>query len=219
MAPKKQILRFLITAGPTREYLDPVRFLTNASSGKMGYACATAALRRGHKVKLISGPVHLNPPKRAEIIEVVSSRQMARATLDSFQQADCVIMTAAVCDYRPKKRQPKKITKTPGDLVLRLERTADILASLGRSKTTRVLIGFAVQDEAPLRNARRKMSAKNLDAIVLNSPKAFAADRLDAEIITADGQRQPFNHVLKSSLASAIVKTAEQLLTIRRAGR
>ena len=152
-ARPKTSLHFLITAGPTREYLDSVRFISNASTGKMGYACATAALNRGHKVTLISGPVHLEAPKQANLINVTTSEQMAQAVFDHFSQCDCVIMTAAVGDYQPQQTEKTKIKKSDQNLTLRLKPTTDILATLGRRKTHQVLIGFAVEDHQPQHHA------------------------------------------------------------------
>ena len=137
-------MRFLITAGPTREYLDSVRFLTNGSSGRMGYACASAALRRGHKVVLVSGPVELPRPKGVRLVQVVSSEQMREAVCEQVPGCDCVVMTAAVCDYRPQHRHEHKLAKTGENLTLELERTTDILAELGNSGLDKVLIGFAL---------------------------------------------------------------------------
>ena len=123
-------MRFLITTGPTREYLDPVRFLSNASSGKMGYACAAAAQRRGHKVVLVSGPVERPRPQGVKLVKVVTAAQMAQAVAKHFDKCDCVIMTAAVCDYRPKKISGHKLRKGKGKMRLDLECTEDILAGL-----------------------------------------------------------------------------------------
>lgn len=204
-------MRLLITAGPTREYLDPVRFITNGSSGKMGYACAVAALRRGHQVTLVSGPVALAAPEGAALIRVVSSEQMGQVVRRHFEQCDCVIMAAAVGDYRPVERQSQKIKKTAQQLNLQLEKTVDILAGLGQAKTHQTLIGFAVEDHAARQNARRKMLAKNLDAIVLNSPAALGASHSDAQILCPDGTWQRFEQVRKEVLATAIVKLAEKL--------
>ena len=204
-------MRFLITAGPTREYLDPVRFLSNGSTGKMGYACARAALQRGHEVTLVTGPVALAAPKGLELIKVISSQEMARSVNRCFDKCHCVIMTAAVCDYRPQKTQAHKISKNSEILTLELKKTEDILAGLGRTKTAQILIGFAVQDKAARQNARRKHTSKNLDAIVLNSPAAFGADRSSVEILQKDGKWQSLGQISKTALAARLVKLAEQL--------
>ncbi|MDQ7779879.1 MAG: phosphopantothenoylcysteine decarboxylase, partial [Planctomycetota bacterium] len=140
-------MRVLVTAGPTHEYIDDVRFISNPSSGQMGYAVAAAAVRRGHDVVLISGPSMLRPPRAMRVVGVVSAREMLKATLEHFGQCDCLIMTAAVGDYRPESRVFGKIKKEARDtLVLRLVRNPDILAECGRRrKRGQVLIGFALE--------------------------------------------------------------------------
>ncbi len=204
-------MHFLITAGPTREYLDPVRFITNASTGKMGYACVEAALKRNHKVTLISGPVALEKPKGAKLISVISSQDMARATFDEYPNCDCVIMTAAVSDYRPASCYDHKIKKTPGPMNVRFERTTDILDKLGQQKTNQILIGFAVQDKAPRKNAKDKLQRKNLDAIILNSPAAFASNRSDIQILVRGKSWQELNNKTKKSTGTTIIKLAESI--------
>jgi len=208
-------MHLLITAGPTREYLDPVRFITNASSGQMGYACAAAALRRKHQVTLITGPVHLNPPKGAKLIKVLTCEQMYRAVRQHFPSCDCLIMTAAVGDYRPQKINPHKIKKNNHDLTLKLTRTTDILAQISLARTQQILIGFAVEDRSPRRAAQKKLIAKNLDAIILNSPAAFGTADTDAHILTRDGSWQNFPHVPKKTFATAIIKLAQNLYDSR----
>jgi phosphopantothenoylcysteine decarboxylase/phosphopantothenate--cysteine ligase len=208
----KPSLHFLITAGPTREYLDPIRFISNGSTGKMGYACAEAAIQKGHRVTLISGPVNLNAPPSANLIEVITGEQMAQATFAQFAQCDCLIMTAAVGDFRPKEIQKNKIKKNGQDLTLQLEPTTDILATLGRRKQHRVLIGFAVEDSDPQRHASDKMQRKNLDAIVLNSPAAIGADRSVAEILRPNEPTEKLALLSKKALAEHLVKLAENLL-------
>jgi phosphopantothenoylcysteine decarboxylase/phosphopantothenate--cysteine ligase len=204
-------MHFLITAGPTREYLDPVRFLTNGSTGKMGYACAAAALRRGHRVTLISGPVSISPPKGTEFVPVVSAQDMFRAVNKYFKTCDCVIMTAAVCDYRPDRRERFKITKSDSDHLLKMVRTRDILAHLGNIKNKQILIGFAVQDKSARRKAEDKLRKKNLDAIILNSPSSFGADQTDMRILTAGQTWQSYPGVKKTTIANTIIKLAEIL--------
>jgi len=204
-------MRFLITAGPTREYIDPVRFISNGSTGKMGFACAEAAVRGGHKVTLVSGPVALTVPKEVKRIDVVSCREMAGTVFQHFDRCDCVIMTAAVCDYQPSHRVPFKISKGKGPLSLELERTRDILAELGKKKQNQILIGFAVQDRAPRQNASRKLKTKNLDAVILNQPAAFGAEKSDIEILPRDGKWKSYPQIKKTSLATIIIKLAEKL--------
>lgn len=204
-------MHILITAGPTREYLDPVRFLSNGSTGAMGYACARAARRRGHQVTLISGPVALRPPAGVDFIPVASSEDMRRAVKRRFRHVDCVIMTAAVADYKPAHYASHKLTKTHSPLTLKLVPTVDILAELGRTRKKQILIGFALQDQAPRKNAQRKLATKNLDAIILNHPQAIGAATLRAEILSSDGSWQRFPTIRKTALAQRIVKLGEAI--------
>ncbi|MGH9538792.1 MAG: bifunctional phosphopantothenoylcysteine decarboxylase/phosphopantothenate--cysteine ligase CoaBC [Terriglobales bacterium] len=177
----------LITAGPTREKIDPVRYLTNRSSGRMGYALAEAALRRGARVLLVSGPTSLTPPGGAEFTSVESAEQMRQATMKLLPEASIVIKTAAVADYRPKSAALQKI-KRKGSLSLELEPTTDILAELVRSKSSQIIVGFAAETENVLENARKKLVNKSLDAIVVNDVSregiGFDSDRNAVTIIT-----------------------------------
>ncbi len=179
----------LITAGPTREKIDPARYLTNRSSGKMGYAMAEAALRRGAQVLLVSGPTSLTPPGGAELTRVESAEQMRDAVLNLLPQATIVIKTAAVSDYRAKSVSPQKI-KRKGPLTLELEPTADILKEISRHKQSQIVIGFAAETQNVLENARQKLAAKQLDAIVVNDVSregvGFDSDRNEVTIITPD---------------------------------
>ena len=157
----------LITAGPTREKIDPVRYLSNRSSGRMGYALAEAALRRGARVLLVSGPTALKPPSAAELTWVESAEEMRQAALALLPRASVVIKTAAVSDYRPKSVSGQKI-KRAGSMSVELEPTADILAELVRHRQSQIIVGFAAESENVLENARRKLLAKSLDAVVVN---------------------------------------------------
>src|SRR5271156_3532852 len=177
----------LITAGPTREKIDPVRYLTNRSSGRMGYALAEAALRRGARVLLVSGPTALNPPGAAEITRVESAEDMRQAVLKLLPQATIVIKTAAVADYRPKSAASQKIKRT-GPMTLELEPTVDILGEIKRYKQSQLIIGFAAETQNALENARKKLTSKSLDAIVVNDVSregvGFDSDRNAVTIIT-----------------------------------
>jgi phosphopantothenoylcysteine decarboxylase / phosphopantothenate---cysteine ligase len=177
----------LVTAGPTREKIDPVRYLTNRSSGRMGYALAEAALRRGARVLLVSGPTALTPPSAAELTWVESAEEMRRAALSLLPQASVVIKTAAVSDYRPKSVPGQKIKRT-GSMSLELEPTADILAELVRQRQSQIIVGFAAESENVLENARRKLLSKSLDAIVVNDIShegvGFDSDRNAVTILT-----------------------------------
>ena len=157
----------LVTAGPTREKIDPVRYLTNRSSGRMGYAIAEAALRRGARVLLVSGPTAIAAPGAAELTPVETAVEMHAAVLKFLPEATAVIKTAAVADFRPKAAPGQKI-KRKGEMTLELEPTADILAEVARHKTTQIVIGFAAETENVLENARQKLASKSLDAIVVN---------------------------------------------------
>src|SRR6202161_3518135 len=177
----------LITAGPTREKVDPARYLTNRSSGRMGYAMAEAALRRGARVLLVSGPTALTPPGAAEVTRVESAEQMRDAVLKLLPQATIVIKTAAVSDYRAKSASPQKI-KRKGPMTLELEPTADILGEIKRYTQSQLIIGFAAETENALENARKKLASKSLDAIVVNDVSregiGFDSDRNAVTIIT-----------------------------------
>jgi phosphopantothenoylcysteine decarboxylase / phosphopantothenate---cysteine ligase len=177
----------LITAGPTREKIDPVRYLTNRSSGRMGYALAEAALRRAARVLLVSGPTALTPPGAAEVTHVESAEEMRQAVLRLLPQATIVIKTAAVADYRPKRASAQKIKRT-GPMNLELEPTADILSEISRHKQSQIIVGFAAETENALENARKKLAAKALDAIVVNDVSrkgiGFDSERNAVTIIT-----------------------------------
>jgi phosphopantothenoylcysteine decarboxylase / phosphopantothenate---cysteine ligase len=179
----------LITAGPTREKIDPVRYITNRSSGRMGYALAEAALRRGARVLLVSGSTTVMPPDAAEMTRVETTEQMREAVLNLLPQATIVIKTAAVADYRPKSAAGQKLKRT-GPMSLELEPTTDILAELARKKTNQLIVGFAAETENVLENARNKLAKKSLDAIVVNDVSregvGFDSDRNAVTILTHD---------------------------------
>jgi phosphopantothenoylcysteine decarboxylase / phosphopantothenate---cysteine ligase len=177
----------LVTAGPTREKIDPTRYLTNRSSGRMGYAIAEAALRRGARVLLVSGPTAIAAPDTTEVTRVQTAEEMLAAVLKLLPQSTVVIMTAAVADFRPKAVAKQKI-KRKGEMTLELEPTADILAEVARRKTFQVVVGFAAETENVLENARQKLAAKSLDAIVVNDVSregiGFDSDRNAVTIIS-----------------------------------
>lgn len=179
----------LITAGPTREKIDPVRYLTNRSSGRMGYALAEAALRRGARVLLVTGPVALKPPGAAEVTAVESAAEMREAVLRLLPESSIVIKTAAVADYRPKQIAEQKM-KRSGPMWLELEPNADILAEVARLKKSQIIVGFAAETQNALENARKKLAAKSLDAIVVNDVSragvGFDSDRNAVTIIAHD---------------------------------
>jgi len=185
-------LKVLVTAGPTREAIDPVRFITNHSSGKMGYAIAGAAAARGAKVTLISGPVSIKAPSGVKLVDIVSAADMANAVGEHFPECDVLIMAAAVADYRPAEVHDQKVKKKDGDLSIKLERTADVLAaaSAGR-RDGQFVCGFSMETENVLENSRQKLVKKGLDMIAANSISeagaGFAVDTNHLTLITADG--------------------------------
>jgi len=184
----------LVTAGPTVEDLDPVRFLSNRSSGRMGFALAEAARTRGARVILVAGPTSVEPPAGVDLVRVRAAEEMARAVSERGASATIVAMAAAVSDYRPAERASSKLKKTPGDGTLVLTRTPDILASLGQAKGARFLIGFAAETDRVLENARAKRTAKNVDLLVANDVsqpgRGFASEQNAAVLIDREGETE-----------------------------
>ena len=194
----------LVTAGPTREMLDPVRFLSNPSSGRMGWAMAEAARDRGARVTLISGPVELPRPAGVQVVDVVSADDLAKAVDQQLDGVRVVVMAAAVADQRPETRSPQKVKKKPGDETLKLVRTTDVLAGLGARPKHPLLVGFAAESENVEQNAREKLTRKNLDLIVANDvAAAFGKDRNKVVILGKDGARREMEGS-KLSVAHAI---------------
>ncbi len=210
-------MRFIVTAGPTREHLDDVRFLTNASSGRMGYAIARAAARRGHNVDLVTGPVSLPVPPGVRVHRATSTQEMYEAAKKLFPRADCLIGAAAPADFTPVRRIKGKAKKAESSLALRLKPTVDILATLGRAKSQQIIIAFALEVQSPLKNARLKLRRKNADAIVLNSPAAIGARRSDATILLRTGARLEVKRATKQRLGRILVSLAESLRASRTA--
>ncbi|MBM4243418.1 MAG: bifunctional phosphopantothenoylcysteine decarboxylase/phosphopantothenate--cysteine ligase CoaBC [Deltaproteobacteria bacterium] len=165
----------LVTAGPTREYLDPVRFLSNRSSGKMGFSVARAAARRGARVVLVTGPTMLAEPRGLEVVRVETAAEMARAVDAEARTASVVVAAAAVADYRPKRRADEKAAKVKGGTALQLETTRDIVATIDRSRPGRIIVGFAAETGNPVEKARGKLERKRLDLIVANDVTATGA--------------------------------------------
>ena len=198
-------MRILITAGPTREYLDDVRFLSNASSGKMGYALAEAAVAAGHEVMLVSGPVGLARPVGCEFHAVETTGEMYDACLKLFTRCEGVIGAAAVCDYRPRERLAGKLSKTGQPIVVEFVENPDILAELGRRKQNRWIVGFALEAQNPRENALRKLRAKVCDAIVLNHPRAIGAESTRVELIDFGGRTVAAWEAGKTEIARLLV--------------
>ncbi|MGE7608536.1 bifunctional phosphopantothenoylcysteine decarboxylase/phosphopantothenate--cysteine ligase CoaBC [Peribacillus frigoritolerans] len=201
--------KYLITAGPTREAIDPVRYVTNHSSGKMGYALAEAAIEMGAEVTLITGPVNLTPPPNARVIPVESAADMYDAVFDQFATSDVVIMTAAVADYKPKIYHTQKMKKQPGENVIEFERTKDILKELGENKTHQILVGFAAETNNVEEYARGKLVKKNADMIVANNVTvAGAGFGTDTNIVTIydkDGSATELPKMSKADIAKSIL--------------
>jgi phosphopantothenoylcysteine decarboxylase / phosphopantothenate---cysteine ligase len=209
---------FLITAGPTREKIDPVRYITNRSSGRMGYALAEAALRRCARVLLVTGPTSIVPPNAAEVTRIETADQMRAAVLQLFLQATIVIKTAAVSDYRPKAAAIQKL-KRSGPMSLELEPTTDILAELSAKKSTQLIIGFAAETENVLENARKKLAKKSLDAIVVNDVSrdgvGFDSDRNAVTILTQDEVLE----VPETTKWEVAQRVLDQIVKLRRRAR
>jgi phosphopantothenoylcysteine decarboxylase/phosphopantothenate--cysteine ligase len=180
--------RILITSGPTRQYLDPVRYLTNASSGRMGRALAEAALAAGHDVVVVSGPVEVAYPADARVIDVVSTEEMLDAARSAFANCDGLIGAAAPCDYRPVRIESHKIAKTGRPLQLNLVETQDVVATLGAEKRPdQWVVGFALDVEDPRLKALAKLEKKHCDLIVINGPEAISAATNSVEILDPGG--------------------------------
>jgi len=207
--------RILVTAGRTEEYFDPVRMLTNPSTGRMGFALAEAARALGGRVTLISGPTNLIPPRGIELVRVVSAAEMASAAQKHYSGTDILAMAAAVSDYRPRIVAPEKMKKSAASFQLELERTVDILAALGEQKSRALHIGFAVETENELENAKDKLRRKRLDLIVLNNPRhtgaGFAAETNRVTLVDRNGQVQELELMSKLALAFKIFERALQL--------
>lgn len=212
--------RILVTAGPTEEAIDPVRYLTNPSSGKMGYAIAGAAAQRGAKVTLISGPTNCLPPPRAALVRVRSAEEMREAVLRAFAEATSVIMAAAVSDFSPRSRAKQKVKKQDAPLTVELKPTPDILLELGQRKEKRLLIGFAAETESLVRNAKEKLKRKNLDLIVANDVSrkeiGFQSDSNQVKLIGADGSVSELPLLPKRVLAHRVL---DQIVLLRKGPR
>lgn len=213
-------MRLLVSAGPTREFVDPVRFLSNRSTGKMGYAVARAAVEAGHEVVLVSGPVSLEPPPGlAAFVPVVSARDMLAALRRAVAAADALVMTAAVADFRPARVSRRKIHKGAMPDSIRLVPNPDILAALARRKGRRVFVGFAAETERAVAGAARKLRAKGLDLVVANDvtlPGAgFGTDTNIVSLVRPDGSAEALPVLPKLDVARRIVAEVEALLARR----
>ena len=211
-------MKVLVTAGPTLEDIDPVRFISNRSSGKMGYALAQAARLRGAQVFLISGPTHLTCPPGVELTRIRSAGEMRAAVLRLYPEMDIVVKAAAVTDYRPAQIHTNKVKKNETPTYLPLAPTEDILATLGQAKTHQVLIGFAAETDDLMVNARTKMGHKNLDLIVANdvSRGVFGEDTATVHILTGAGDVVTLNQESKLSIAHRLLDMALTALEHRK---
>jgi len=213
-------MRILITAGGTREYIDPVRFISNASSGKMGYALARAALKAGHKVTLISALASQKPPSEAKLVNVETAAQMFEAVKKHFVLCDCLIMAAAVSDYTPARPSGTKIKKSDNSMTIKLKPTADILKWAGKQKQLncqrakekrKIIVGFALEDKAIRVRAEKKLKDKNLDMIVANTPAAIGADKSNIQIKIPNSSWLKIQNTTKSATANKIIRLVEKL--------
>jgi phosphopantothenoylcysteine decarboxylase/phosphopantothenate--cysteine ligase len=202
--------RILLTSGPTRQYLDPVRYLSNGSSGRMGKALAEAALEAGHEVVIVSGPVEVRYPRAARVVPVVSTEEMLDACLQVFPRCDGLIAAAAPCDYRPRAVASQKIRKTGRTLDVQFIETPDIVARLGAIKTSQWLVAFALETEDLRMRAMQKLERKKCDLIVVNGPAAMHAADTKIEVIDARGEVLMAVAGSKRRVAKAILRVIEQ---------
>ena len=202
-------MRIMITAGPTREYLDDVRYLSNASSGRMGYALANSALQNGHEVILVSGPVDIKPPQGCEYHSVETTEQMKNVCQECFSRCDGVIAAAAVCDYKPVKKVEGKLAKTGEPISIDMIETDDVLAELGKSKNDHWIVGFALEAENARENALQKLRSKNCNWIILNNPSAIGSERNDVEILDSSGGVKVSFSGSKSDISTEIINWIE----------
>lgn len=199
-------MKILLTAGPTREYLDDVRYLSNASSGRMGYALAQAAIAAGHEVILVSGPVDLDAPDGCEFCPVVTTVEMRDACVSAFAGCDGVIAAAAVCDYQPRVRKPGKMTKTGEPITIELIETDDVLARLGAERGHRWVVGFALEAENARENALQKLRAKNCDVVILNHPSAIGSKTNEVQLIGPQGETVQEWSGSKTDIAASLIR-------------
>jgi len=210
-----QGIKTLITAGPTIEYIDPVRMISNKSTGKMGYAIAKAARRRGANVTLVTGPTHLDPPKGISMLNVETAEEMREAVMDHCKDKDVIIKAAAVCDYKPLNRANEKQKKKAGKSIVEMIPTPDILAELGTDKGDRILVGFAAETTDHVANALKKIQKKNLDLIVLNDvskdDRGFAAETNEVRMIDNKGNEEVVPLMSKDEVADKILDRIKYL--------
>jgi len=211
--------KILITAGPTVEAIDPVRFISNRSSGKMGYAIAKNALKRGAEVILVSGPVNLDPPAGAEMISVTTADEMYEAVMERFRSCDIMIMMAAVADYKSETVEENKIKKVSDQMTIKLTKNHDIAAELGKVKETRILVGACAETENLLENASKKIQSKNFDLIMANDVTkegaGFGADTNIVQIVGRDGEIMKLPLMSKNEVADRLITKIVELMNQR----
>lgn len=207
--------RILITSGPTRQYLDPVRYLTNGSSGRMGSAMAAAALAAGHEVVIVSGPVDIDYPAAAEVIRIVSTEELLAACVAAFPLCDGLIAVAAPCDYRPVQVASRKIRKTGGPLRLELVETPDVVASLAAMRQGQWMVAFALETEDQRMRAMQKLEQKSCDFIVVNGPAAMHSAETDVELLDRTGSVLGRWTGAKEAAARGIFQAIEHRLAAR----
>ena len=205
-------MRIIITAGGTREYIDPVRFISNASSGRMGYALVRAAVSAGHKVTLITAPATQRPPSTAKIVNVETAGQMFDAVKKYFSRCDCLIMAAAVADYTITRPVKTKIRKTSKPLTIKLKPTTDILKWAGTHKRkNQIVVGFALEDKDIRARAEKKLKDKSLDMIVANTPAAIGSTKLTVHIKISDSTWLKLTQATKNVVAKHIIRQVNSL--------
>lgn len=206
-------MRFVITAGPTREAIDPVRYLSNRSSGKMGYAMAAAAIETGHEVVLISGPVNLAPPPGAQFMSILTSDELYDAVHEQVRDCDVLVMCAAVADYKPVTASAQKIKKSDQPLSLDLTPTRDILGSLPKQDRQYFVVGFAAETDDVEENAQRKLREKNCDIVIANDVSdpnvGMESDENEVTVFFRNGEKEKISRAPKKNIARALIKIFE----------
>ena len=198
--------KILITAGPTREYIDPVRYISNASSGKMGYSLASASKKLGYDVTLISGPVDIDPPNNVNLVKVETAKEMHKACLKHFKSANVIIMTAAISDFRPISKSKTKIKRSNKPKSIKLVPSVDVLKDLSKKlKSDQILVGFALETDSLIDNARKKLKDKKCDWIVANKSNVIGSDSNKVWLISKEGRKISIPRMKKEDLAVIIM--------------
>jgi len=211
----KKFLKIIITAGPTREPIDKIRFISNHSTGTLGFELAKEARKRNHSVILISGPVNLKTPKKVKRFDIITAIDMQKEINKRFAWCDCLIMSAAISDYRPKRYISGKLKKKKSQISLKLVRNPDILETLGRTKKDKVLVGFALETDKLIQNAKSKLKKKSLDLIIANRKSSnmnpFGKNKIAGYIIDKQLKVKKFSNISKSQLSKRLLDSIEEL--------